>query len=109
MNTESSPGVSYMFDILFSISNRLIYIFLLLGEISEPHLQMMFGDAELLQDGSARLPGQPLVPLFPGRQEQVVVPGLLDEPERDQLLGCQWRMEYFYVISVILIDSKGKK
>ena len=43
---------------------------------------MMFGDAELLQDGSARLPGQPLVPLFPGRQEQVVVPGLLDEPER---------------------------
>ena len=70
---------------------------------------MMFGDAELLQDGSARLPGQPLVPLFPGRQEQVVVPGLLDEPERDQLLGCQGRMKYIYVISVILIDSKGKK
>ena len=70
---------------------------------------MMFGDAELLQDGSPGLPGQPLVPLLPGRQEQVVVSGLLDEPERYQLLGCQWRMEYIYVILVILIDYTRKK
>ena len=54
----------------------------------------MLGDAELLQDGPASLPGEAMVPLLPGTQQQVVISRLVQKSARENLVRSFLKVKY---------------
>ena len=56
------------------------------GQTAWAHLEVVLGDAELLQDGPASLPGEAVVPLLPRTQQQVVISRLVQKSARENLV-----------------------